>query len=102
MRRIILALAVIVAASLTVWVFFKPSTDEEALSPQPPDPALEGRFYATAGPADTEADLYNLRFVPGLVMFSMTAGHRTFGVDGCAEALTIGIAGPEVNFQDAL
>jgi hypothetical protein len=103
MRKVVVGVALFVGlASLAAWTVFKPNTREEALSPQPPDPALAGRFYATAGPGDTEADLYNLRFVPGLVMFTLTNGHRTFGVDGCAEALTIGVAGPEVNFQDAL
>lgn len=103
MRKTVLGVAVVaVLASLAVWVFSNPGAEEETLSPQPPDPALAGRFYATAGAGDAEADLYNLRFVPDLVMFSLTAGHRTFGVDGCAEALTIGVAGPEVNFQDAL
>lgn len=103
MRRVALGVALLaVLASLGAWAFLGTDTEKEALSPQPPDPALAGRFYATAGPGETEADLYNLRFVPGLVMFSLTSDHRTFGVDGCPEALTVGVAGPEVNFQDAL
>jgi hypothetical protein len=75
---------------------------QEVLIARPSGPALPGRFFATAGPADTQADLYNVQFIPGPLMYALTSDHRTFGVDGCPTSLTIDVAGADVNFQDTL
>jgi hypothetical protein len=75
----------------------------EVLTAKPSDPALSGRFYATAGPGESQSDLYEARFPPDhLLLYQLTKTGRTFGVDGCESSLTVDVAGSDVNFQDAL
>jgi hypothetical protein len=78
-------------------------TKKDAVTAEPPDPALSGRFFATAGPGESQSDLYEALFSNGRVaLYQLTRTGRTFGVDGCASSLTIDVAGPDVDFQDAL
>jgi hypothetical protein len=65
---------------------------------------LSGRFFATAGPGESQSDLYEALFLsPGRVaLYQLTKTGRTFGVNGCASSLTVDVAGPDVDFQDAL
>ncbi|HVW33531.1 MAG TPA: hypothetical protein VHL53_13415, partial [Acidimicrobiia bacterium] len=65
-------------------------------------PNPQGRFFATAGPSDNEADLYYLLVGNGVSLYALTDSHRTFGVDGCDKSLTVNVAGADVDFQDAL
>lgn len=75
----------------------------EAITAKPLDPALSGRFYATAGPGESQSDLYEARFPPErLLLYQLTKTGRTFGVDGCDSSLTVDVAGKDVDFQDAL
>ena len=77
---------------------------KEAVEAKPLDPALYGRFYATAGPSESQSDLYEAQFHSEgrLFLFQLSSNGRTFGVDGCRSALTVDVAGRDVDFQDAL
>jgi len=75
----------------------------ETITAKPRDPALSGRFYGTAGPGESQADLYEMEFPPDhLALYQLTRTGRTFGVDGCESSLTVDVAGQDVDFQDAL
>jgi len=97
-RRLIAGLLVLVAG-----VGGCSGTKEEAITAKPSDPALSGRFFVTAGPGESQNDLYEALFSSGHVaLYQLTKTGRTFGVDGCASSLTVDVAGPDVDFQDAL
>ena len=75
----------------------------EVLTAKPRNPALSGRFFATAGPGESQGDLYEMDFPPEhLALYQLTKTGRTFGVDGCQSSLTVDVAGQDVDFQDAL
>jgi hypothetical protein len=75
----------------------------EVLEAKPSDPALAGRFFATAGPGESQSDLYEAVFASDhLLLYQETKTGRTFGIDGCESSLTVDVAGPDVNFQNAL
>jgi hypothetical protein len=75
----------------------------EAISAKRTDPALSGRFFATAGPGESQSDLYEVEFPPDhLSLYQLTKTGRTFGVDGCEPSLIVDVAGKDVDFQDAL
>ena len=64
---------------------------------------MSGRFFATAGPSESQSDLYQaLVFSEHVALYQLTKTGRTFGVDGCDTSLTVDVAGPDVDFQDAL
>ena len=99
MRRLIAGLLVLIACVGVEGCRSK----EEALTAKPSDPALSGRIFATAGPGESQSDLYEaLVFSERVALYQLTKTGRTFGVDGCDSSLTVDVAGPDVDFQDAL
>jgi hypothetical protein len=100
MRKLTAALLVLVAS---VELAGCSRGKEEALTAKPSDPALSGRFFATVGPSESQSDLYEaLVFSEHVALYRLTSTGRTFGVNGCASSLTVDVAGPDVDFQDAL
>jgi hypothetical protein len=100
-RRLVASLLFVVVASAGLGGCSR--SKGEAIVAKPLDPALSGRFYATAGPGESQSDLYEAQFHPDrLFLFQLTKTGRTFGVDGCDSALTVDVAGQDVDFQDAL
>jgi len=98
-RKLIAALVVIASLGLGGCSRGK----EETLTAKPSDPALSGRFFLTAGPGESQSDLYEaLVFSEHVALYQLTKTGRTFGVEGCASSLTVDVAGPDVDFQDAL
>jgi len=98
-RRLIVGLLVLIAVVGAEGCRSK----EEALTAKPSDPALSGRIFVTAGPSESQSDLYEaLVFSEHVALYQLTKTGRTFGVDGCDSSLTVDVAGPDVDFQDAL
>lgn len=66
-----------------------------------PDPTLSGRFFATAGDRDLDADLYEVTFGP-LRLRQLTDGARVTTIGACPSRLVVSAAQEEVGFQDTL
>lgn len=77
------------------------NADEDIVIAEPADPALSGRFFASAGESESISDLYEMKFSPFRLSKLSTTG-RVFGMDGCASKLVVTIADKSVGFADEL
>lgn len=77
------------------------NTSDEVITARPPDPALRGRFFASAGESESLSDLYEVQFSP-LRLYKRTTTGRVFGMSGCATDLIVTIADKSVGFRDEL
>jgi hypothetical protein len=76
------------------------NTTDEVIEARPPDPALSGRFFATAGES-ANTDLYEVSFDP-VRLYRLTEVGRFGGIGACADSLVVATAHKEVGFQDTL
>lgn len=74
--------------------------DDEVVA-QRPDPALRGRFFASAGEGEAARDLYEVQFNP-LRLYRRSESGRVFTLGGCATDLVATIADKSVGFRDEL
>ncbi|MGH9038816.1 MAG: hypothetical protein ACRDZ3_01140 [Acidimicrobiia bacterium] len=74
---------------------------EDVVIAPPSDPALSGRFFASAGEGESKADLYEMRFNP-FRLYRLSDTGRVFGIGGCATDLVVTIADKSVGFRDEL
>lgn len=78
------------------------STDGEVIEARPPpDPALSGRFFASAGEGESKRDVYEVQFTP-LRFFQRSDTGRAFTLGGCAADLVVTVADQSVGFRDEL
>lgn len=77
------------------------NTSDDVITARPPDPALKGRFFASAGESESLSDLYEVQFTP-LRLYKRTTTGRVFGMGGCATDLIVTVADKSVGFRDEL
>jgi hypothetical protein len=79
------------------------SRSNEVISAQPIDPALAGRFFATAGETSSRGDLWEADFASGhLLLYRRTATERIGGIGACPTTLTVTNADRSAGFFDTL
>ena len=101
MRKLIpLAVAIVLVGAVGISVTTSAS-QVDLLDPGGYDPALAGRFFASAGEGDAGGDLYEVAFNP-LRLVRRTATGRVFGLGGCEQDLVVTVADRSVGFRDEL
>lgn len=92
---VVLALGVLALSGCT------PKTSDEVIEARPPDPALSGRFFASAGEGESNRDVYEVQFTP-LRLYRRSDTGRAFTLGGCASGLIVTVADKSVGFRDEL
>ncbi|MGH9039563.1 MAG: hypothetical protein ACRDZ3_04975 [Acidimicrobiia bacterium] len=101
MRKIIFLAAVIVlvgAVGISVSISASPV---DLRDPGRYDPALSGRFFASAGEGAAAGDLYEVQFNPPRLHRRTSTG-RVYGMGGCDTDLVVTVADQSVGYRDEL
>jgi hypothetical protein len=77
------------------------NSSDDVITARPPDPALKGRFFASAGEGESTRDVYEMQFNP-LRLYRRSATGRAFTMGGCATDLIVTVADKSVGYRDEL